>query len=69
MDILITLVVGGLFAWLSYSMAVNRNRNAAGWAVFGFLFGVIPVILLACLGNLKKELSVEEIETMLTEEK
>jgi len=50
-------------------MAVTRNRNAVGWAVFGFLCGVIPVILLACLGDLKKELSVEEIETMLTEEK
>jgi len=69
MDILITLVVGGLFALICYSMAVTRNRNAVGWAVFGFLCGAIPVILLACLGDLKKELSVEEIETMLTEEK
>jgi len=69
MELLLPLVIGALFAWLCHAMATNRNRNAVGWAVGGFCFGLIPVIILACLGKLEKPPTVEEVEAMLGGEK
>ncbi len=51
MDILIILLVSGLFAWLCAEMAKTRNRDATVWAILGFLFGIFTVVVLALLGT------------------
>lgn len=57
--IIFVLVMGFVFASVSSSMARRRNRESGLWGLFGFfagliggfIFGFIPVILLAILGN------------------
>jgi F0F1-type ATP synthase assembly protein I len=53
MELLIILVVGALFGWLSAEMAKTRNRNTTIWAILGFLFGIFAVIVLALLGTVR----------------
>lgn len=42
-----------LWSTICYYMASKRNRNPAGWAVGGFIFGVWAIITLALLGNVE----------------
>lgn len=51
MELIITLVVVGLFAWLGAEMAKTRNRNTTGWAIACGLFGLFGVIVLALIGK------------------
>lgn len=51
MELVITLVVIGLFAWLGAEMAKTRNRNTTTWAIVCGLFGVFGVIILALIGK------------------
>lgn len=51
MELLFGLVVGLLFAWLSYSMAKKRGRGEVLWGILGFFFGFIPAIILLIIGN------------------
>lgn len=72
MDIIILLIVGGLMAWLCSTMAEKRNRSAVGWAIGGFMFGLLAVILLALLGEIKKTPTAAEVaalEAQLNKEK
>ena len=68
MEVIVMLIVGGLMGWLCSSMADNRNRSALGWFMGGFFFGILAVILLACLGELKPTPTVEEVEALLNKE-
>ena len=45
------LVIQIVFAVLCYFVARTRGRNAAGWAVLGFLFSFIPLIVLPVIGR------------------
>ncbi len=47
--ILWTLVFGGICAFACSGIAKNKNRNAGGWAVGGFLFGIFALVLLLIL--------------------
>lgn len=51
MELLITLVVLGLVAWLNHYLATQRGRNPVGWAIGGALFGLLSTILLLVLGT------------------
>ena len=55
MEFLVLMVVGGLMGWLTATMAEKRHRSYGGWFVGGFMFGLLAVILLACLGSLEKK--------------
>jgi len=68
MDSIFFLVGAGLAGWLCHYMASNRNRNAVGWAITGFCFGLIPAIILLCLGKLEPDLSLEQVEDLLNRE-
>lgn len=54
MELLIIIIVGGLFAWLCAEMAESRNRDRNIWGVLGFIFGIIAVIILALIGTAKE---------------
>lgn len=49
MEILIVLAVNCITGFGGYSVAKSKNREPALWAVACLLFGVIPLIILACL--------------------
>lgn len=51
MELLIILIVSALFAWLCAEMAKTRKRDTTVWAIMGFLFGLISVIILALIGT------------------
>jgi hypothetical protein len=42
-------VLAVLFALATGYVARNRSRNTAGWAALGFLFGPVPLIVVALL--------------------
>jgi hypothetical protein len=39
---------------LSGVIASRKNRSVAVWACLGFLFGVIGVLIVACLGEVDR---------------
>lgn len=49
--VVIYLIIAVVFALICKSMAAKRNLNPALWAVLGFFFGLIPVIILAVIGT------------------
>ena len=51
MELIITLIVIGLFAWLGAEMAKTRNRNTTVWAIVCALTGILGVIILALVGK------------------
>ena len=48
------LILGILFAFICKSMARKRGRDTAIWAILGFFFGIITVIVLAIAGPAEK---------------
>ena len=51
MELIISLIVIGLFAWLGTEMAKTRNRNTTVWAIVCALTGIFGVIILALIGK------------------
>lgn len=49
------LIAGLICGIICASIASSKGRNAVGWFFIGFLFGIIPVIIVACLSNLNQE--------------
>jgi len=45
------LVVSIVFAIVCASLAGSRNRHRVGWAILGFFFPVISLIVLLILGK------------------
>ena len=56
MELFFYILFAGLFAYIAYSMAEKRGRNALGYAISAILFPPFLVwILLWLLGDLVKE--------------
>ncbi len=55
MELIIFLVVIGLFAWLGSEMAKTRNRSSIVWAIVCALFGVFGVVILALVGKAESD--------------
>lgn len=55
MELLITLVIIALFAWLGSEMAKTRKRGQVTWAILCALFGIFGVITLALIGKADSE--------------
>lgn len=53
MDFIITLIIWAACSFGCYKLAESKNRNAPLAAVMGVLFGLIALLVYACLG--KKE--------------
>jgi heme/copper-type cytochrome/quinol oxidase subunit 3 len=51
----VVLVVGIIFAVACGFVAKSKNRSVALWAVLGFLFGFIPLIIIAVLKKKEPE--------------
>lgn len=55
MELLIALIIIGLFAWLGSEMAKSRNRSQVTWGILCALFGIFGVIVLALIGKADTE--------------
>ena len=51
MELIISLAVIALFAWLGAEMAKTRHRNTTIWAIICALTGVFGVVVLALIGK------------------
>jgi biotin transporter BioY len=51
---MLSLIVWLLFAFICGWIAKEKNRNVGGWVVLGLLFGIISLIIVACLPKLNK---------------
>ena len=68
MDGLFYMIGAMLAAWLCHYMAEKRDRNAVGYAIGGFMFGLLTAVLLLILGKKEPELTLEQAETLLNSE-
>ena len=60
MEIVVILVVLGLFGLLINEMAKVRNRNQVAWVVFSLLFSPILGVIALLLVGVKKEENNEQ---------
>ena len=51
MELIVSLIVAGLIAWLNHYLAIERGRNAVGWAIAGAIFGLLSTVLLLIIGK------------------
>jgi hypothetical protein len=51
----IYLIIGAICAVICGVIASSKGRSVIAWIVLGFLFGWIPIVIVACLPNLKQE--------------
>ena len=49
------LVIGLVLGFVAAAIASNKGRSGVGWFFGGFFLGLIGVIIVACLSNLKEE--------------
>lgn len=62
-------LIGAMLAgWLCHYMAEKRGRNAIGYSIGGFMFGLLTALLLLILGKKEPELTLEQAEVMLNSE-
>jgi hypothetical protein len=47
--ILVSIIIRITCAWSATYMAERRGRSPTGWAIACLVFGLIPLIVLACL--------------------
>ena len=52
------LVISVVFAIVCASLAGGRNRSRVGWAILGFIFPIIALVVLLILGNKKTQAAV-----------
>lgn len=55
-QLLIMLILG----CIAIPIALHKGRTAVGWFFFCFFLGLIPLIVLCCLSNLKEERARQE---------
>ncbi len=55
MDIGLHLIVGVICGVICLAIASHKGRSMVGWFFLGFFFGLIPVIIVACLSNLNEQ--------------
>jgi len=53
MELLVTLAIIALFAWIGAEMAKTRNRSTTVWAIVCALTGIFGVIVLALIGKVE----------------
>ena len=51
----IGLIVGVICGFICVAIASSKGRSAVGWFFVGFLFGIIGLIICACMSNLNEE--------------
>lgn len=51
--IIVVLALAVICCVACVAMAKSRGRNQMLWGILGFLFGVIPIIILAVIGPAK----------------
>lgn len=51
----VLLIIGMIGAIISGVIASTKGRNVVGWAVLGFLFPLIAIIIVACQSNLTEQ--------------
>lgn len=54
MIVLIWLIMGVMFAFACASVAKGKNRDTTGWALGGFILGIIGLIIIAVLPEIKE---------------
>jgi hypothetical protein len=54
-EIVVQLLVSGVFGAITAAIAASKGRNAVGWFFLGFFFACIALIIILCLSNLKEE--------------
>ena len=52
---LVHIIVGTICGIISAIIASSKGRSVVAWLLLGFLFGLIPLIIVACLPNLKEQ--------------
>ena len=52
------LVISVVFAIVCASLAGGRNRSRVGWAILGFIFPIIALVVLRILGKKKTQAAV-----------
>jgi len=51
----LVVVIRVIIAAICGAIASSKGRNVVGWVVLGFLFEIIPLIIVACLPNLRTQ--------------
>lgn len=51
MSLSIVVAISLVFAAICFVMAKKKNRSPVLWAILGFLFGPIPVVILALMNR------------------
>lgn len=60
LQLVIQLVVGGVFGLICAVMAPDRGRSGVGWFFIGFFVGCLGLIILLLIPNLKTEAAKEK---------
>ena len=59
MEILLLIIIWGLFAWWAYNIAEKKGRNSVMWAVLVFVISPLLIIILGLLGKTEEKLAEE----------
>ena len=51
----IYIILGILFGFTCMNMAKSKGRDGAGWFLIGFFFGLLGVILIVVMPEIKKK--------------
>jgi Short C-terminal domain len=51
MIIVVYLIFGAIFAFITSGMATRRGRSGGLWGILGFFFGIFAMLLLLIIGN------------------
>lgn len=54
-ELILRLVIMGVFGTITALIASSKGRNVAGWFFIGFLTGCIGLIIVLCLPDLRRE--------------
>lgn len=61
---MIGLIIGVICGVISCMIASSKGRNAVGWFFGGLLLGIIGLIIVACLSDLKEEQARRQVVDM-----
>ena len=53
--LVLQLIIGVVLGFIAAAIASNKGRSGVGWFFAGFFLGIIPIIIVACLSDLKEE--------------
>jgi len=56
---IIQLIVGAICGAIAALIASSKGRNAVGWFFAGFFIGLIGIIIVACMPNLKRQRAMQ----------